>query len=65
MAGGYLVHRAADTPSIGLTILGPAVIGLIFGTLYVLNLKRLRVANTSRSTGRFRVVRMRFGERGL
>lgn len=51
VAGGYLVHRAAHTPSIGLTLLGPATVGLIFGTFYVLNLKRLRVA-ASRSASR-------------
>lgn len=49
VAGGYLVHQAADTPSIGLTILGPAAVGLVFGTFYVLNLKRLRAAAASRS----------------
>jgi len=41
VVGGYLVHRAAHTPSIGLTLLGPASVGLVFGTLYVLNLRRL------------------------
>ena len=63
VAGGYLVHRAAATPSIGLTILGPAVLGLVFGTVYVLNLRRLRVASTSRWASRFRMARMRLGQR--
>jgi hypothetical protein len=52
VVGGYLVHRAAHTPSIGLTILGPAAVGLIFGTFYVLNLKRMRVAAASRPARR-------------
>ena len=43
VVGGYLVHRAAHTPSIALTLLGPASVGLVFGTLYVLNLKRTSV----------------------
>ena len=57
VAGGYLVHRAAGTPSIGLTILGPALVGLVFGTFYVLNLKRIgppRRPATSDGTSRDR-----------
>jgi len=50
--GGYLVHLAAHTPSIGLTILGPALAGLVFGTFYVLNLKRLRVGTDREAKAR-------------
>lgn len=39
-----LVHLAAGTPSIALTLLAPASIGLVFGALYVLNLRRLDAA---------------------
>lgn len=52
VVGGFLVHRAAHTPSIGLTLLGPASVGLLFGTFYALNLKRLRLSAASRSVGR-------------
>jgi hypothetical protein len=45
VTGGYLVHRAAHTPSIALTLLGPASVGLVFGTLYVLNLRRTSLSS--------------------
>lgn len=41
VTGGYLVHRAAHTPSVGMTLLAPATAGLVFGTLYVLRLRQL------------------------
>lgn len=36
----FLVHLAAHTPSILLTLLGPALVGTAYQTAYVLNLRR-------------------------
>lgn len=49
VVGGALVHLAAHTPSIALTLLAPGTVGLVFGTLYVLNLKRVSGATRSRA----------------
>jgi hypothetical protein len=35
-----LIHLAAHTPSIVLTLLGPGLIGTAYQTAYVLNLRR-------------------------
>ena len=37
----FLIHTAAHTPSIFLTLLGPTSIGAIYQTIYVMNLKRV------------------------
>lgn len=39
VAGGALIHLAAHTPSIVLTLLGPSLIGAVYQTVYVLKLR--------------------------
>lgn len=40
VTGAALIHLAAHTPSIMLTLLGPALAGCAYQTAYVLNLRR-------------------------
>lgn len=40
VVGAALVHLAARTPSPGLTLLGPALVGAAYQTAYVLHLRR-------------------------
>jgi hypothetical protein len=47
----FLIHTAAHTPSIFLTLLGPTSIGAIYQTIYVLNLKRATERNRGTSPG--------------
>jgi hypothetical protein len=44
------VHLAAHTPSIVLTLLGPTLIGAVYQTAYVLNLRRVSKAAHAGST---------------
>jgi hypothetical protein len=59
VVGGALVHLAAHTPSIALTLLVPGTVGLVFGTLYVLNLKRVHTATRSRAAASQGAIRAR------
>jgi uncharacterized integral membrane protein len=45
-----LIHLAAHTPSIVLTLLGPALIGAAYQTAYVLNLRRRAASMRPRGT---------------
>jgi hypothetical protein len=54
VACASLVHLAAHTPSIVLTLLGPALIGTAYQTAYVLNLRRAAGAEALRELDRAR-----------
>jgi hypothetical protein len=61
-----LIHLVVQTPSIVLTLLGPALLGTAYQTAYVLNLRRLAAstrAHETRDAGRSPVDRVATAER--
>ena len=46
-----LIHLAAHTPSIAMTLLGPALVGTAYQVAYVLNLRRAALAASRKGAG--------------